>query len=82
MESLAKVLFARGEKREKVKGEGENTKPFPLSPSPDFCKKSNESRVRSHQGNQVGNIWQTWVIKWSISPPQQINFNQMDVGII
>jgi len=29
-------------KREKVKGERENTKPFPLSPSPfpDFCKKS------------------------------------------
>ncbi|AUB43487.1 hypothetical protein COO91_09668 (plasmid) [Nostoc flagelliforme CCNUN1] len=41
---LAKVLFARGGKREKVKGEGENTKPFPLSPSPfpDFCKKSKE----------------------------------------
>ncbi|BAY80185.1 ATP-dependent Clp protease adaptor protein ClpS (plasmid) [Nostoc linckia NIES-25] len=40
---LAKVLFARGGKREKVKGERQNTKPFPLSPSPfpDFCKKSN-----------------------------------------
>ncbi|MBD2411919.1 hypothetical protein H6H01_14450 [Nostoc calcicola FACHB-3891] len=39
---LAKVLFARGGKREKVKGERENTKPFPLSPSPfpDLCKKS------------------------------------------
>jgi len=33
--SLAKVLFARGGKREKVKRERENNKPFP-----DFCKKS------------------------------------------
>nr|WP_225912738.1 DUF3854 domain-containing protein [Nostoc flagelliforme] len=39
---LAKVLFARGGKRVHVKGEGENTKHEPLSPSPfpDFCKKS------------------------------------------
>jgi len=43
--ALAKVLFTRGGKREKVKGERENTKPFPFPPSPfpDFCKKSNVS---------------------------------------
>ncbi|WP_392533726.1 hypothetical protein [Nostoc sp. C117] len=47
---LAKSTFARGGFGEKVKGEGENTKPFPRplspegtppSPFPYFCKKSN-----------------------------------------
>ncbi|QIR40740.1 hypothetical protein HCG51_31285 [Tolypothrix sp. PCC 7910] len=32
--NLAKALFARDGEREKVKGEGENTKPFSLTPSP------------------------------------------------
>jgi len=43
IESLAKVLFALlWEKGLIFIGERENTKPFPLSPSPfpDFCKKS------------------------------------------
>ncbi|BAY78193.1 hypothetical protein NIES25_46640 [Nostoc linckia NIES-25] len=39
---LAKVLFALLGKREKAKGERDNTEPFPLplSPFPDLCKKS------------------------------------------
>ncbi|MFN6535672.1 MAG: SDR family NAD(P)-dependent oxidoreductase [Nostoc sp. EkiNYC01] len=39
---LAKVLFATGGQRVKVKGEGNNTELFPVSPSPfpDLCKKS------------------------------------------
>ncbi|OKH35100.1 hypothetical protein FACHB389_13195 [Nostoc calcicola FACHB-389] len=39
---LAKMLFATGGKRVKVKGEGNNTELFPLPPSPfpDLCKKS------------------------------------------
>ncbi len=32
--TLAKALFAGDGEREKVKGEGENTQPFPLTPSP------------------------------------------------
>ncbi|MBD2214937.1 hypothetical protein H6G27_34605, partial [Nostoc linckia FACHB-104] len=32
--NLTKALFAGDGEREKVKGEGENTKPFPLTPSP------------------------------------------------
>ncbi|BAY98581.1 WD-40 repeat-containing protein [Tolypothrix tenuis PCC 7101] len=40
----SKVLFAGDGEREKVKGEGENTKPFPLYPSP-FPEFGNNSNV-------------------------------------
>ncbi|WP_397324696.1 amino acid adenylation domain-containing protein [Nostoc sp. 2RC] len=64
--SLAKNTFARVGKREKVNGstssptgEGDNTKPlpFPPSPFPDLCKKSNEAKFNGAiaQGNSNPN---------------------------
>ncbi|MDZ8225238.1 hypothetical protein [Nostoc sp. ChiVER01] len=64
---LAKVLFARGEKGVHVKGEGDNTEPFPLPPYPfpDLCKKSNDNCL------SIASVWEM-VIKHSIG---KLSFN-------